>query len=190
MQFAPAVYEHCARLIDRRPWEVSRDPDLLFEGQAEAYRRYRHAPVVVGVDIYNLEAEAYGARVDEPDGNGIPAIVDHPFAASADLLALPPLNPVRDGRLPMVLAVGERLRDAMPEADVRIPVAGPFSVASNLVGLNALLCDVLTDPGLVRRPAASRRRSGECVPSHPGARTRYCVFRVGRRAAAFVAGAV
>jgi hypothetical protein len=150
MQFAPAVYEHCARLIDRRPWEVSRDPDLLFEGQAEAYRRYRHAPVVVGVDIYNLEAEAYGARVDEPDGNGIPAIVDHPFAASADLLALPPLNPVRDGRLPMVLAVGERLRDAMPEADVRIPVAGPFSVASNLVGLNALLCDVLTDPGLVR----------------------------------------
>lgn len=150
MQFAPAIYEHCARLIDRRPWDVSRDPDLLFQGQAEAYRRYRHSPMVVGVDIYNLEAEAYGASVHEPDGNGIPAIVDHPFANCTDLLGLTPLDPARDGRLPMVLAVGERLRDALPQADVRIPVAGPFSVASNLVGLNTLLCDALMDPGLVR----------------------------------------
>ncbi len=56
MDFSPSVYEHAAFLIGRTPWEVSRDADLLFEAHAEAFRRYGHAPVVVGIDIYNLEA--------------------------------------------------------------------------------------------------------------------------------------
>ena len=51
LDFAPSVYEHAARLIGRRPWEVSRDADLMFEGHAEAYRLYEHRPVVVGIDI-------------------------------------------------------------------------------------------------------------------------------------------
>ena len=83
MQFAPSVYEHAARLIGRTPWEVSRDARLLYEGHAEAFRRYRHAPVVVGVDIYNLEAEAYGAAVARPEGTGIPAVSEHPFQSVA-----------------------------------------------------------------------------------------------------------
>lgn len=145
MDFSPSVYEHCARLIDRSPWEVSRDPDLLFAAQAAAYRTYRHGPVVVGVDIYNLEAEAYGAVVDRPGGNGIPAIVAHPLAQSADLCSLPPLDPSR-GRLAMVLAVAKRLKAAHPAADVRVPVSGPFSIAASLVGLENLLCDAMADP--------------------------------------------
>jgi len=56
--FSPSVYGHCALLIGRTPWDVSRDGELLYQAQAEAYRRYEHRPVVVGVDIYNLEAEA------------------------------------------------------------------------------------------------------------------------------------
>ena len=41
MDFSPSVYEHAAFLIDRTPWDVSRDADLLFEAHAEAFRRYR-----------------------------------------------------------------------------------------------------------------------------------------------------
>jgi uroporphyrinogen decarboxylase len=146
MDFAPSVYEHCARLIGRTPWQVSRDPDLLFAGQAEAFRLYRHRPVVVGVDIYNIEAEAYGAVVDQPEGNGIPAIGRHPCAGVAALTDLPPFDPQRDGRLPMVLAVARRLRAAFPDADVRVPVAGPFSIAANLLGFDELLCGVIEAP--------------------------------------------
>ena len=51
-----------ARFTGRSPWEVSRDPDLMFAGHRDAYLAYRHTPIVVGIDIYNLEAEAYGAR--------------------------------------------------------------------------------------------------------------------------------
>ena len=160
MDFSPSVYEHCARLIARTPWEVSRDPELLFAGQAEAFRRYRHRPVVVGVDIYNLEAEAYGAVVDRPDGNGIPAITRPACDDLGALARLAPFDPERDGRLPMVLGVAQRLRDAFPEADVRVPVAGPFSIAASLLGFDNLLCAVLDDPpataAALRRLAAGQ----------------------------------
>jgi len=150
MDFAPSVYEHCARLIGRPCWEVSRDADWLFAGQAEAFRLYRHAPVVVGVDIYNLEAEAYGAHVDQPTGEGIPAITRHPCADLDAVSALAPFDPSAAGRVPMVLDVGRRLREAFPDADVRIPVSGPFSVAANLMGIEPLLCAVWAEPDRVR----------------------------------------
>ena len=140
MDFAPSVYEHCARLIGRSPWDVSRDPALLFEAQAEAYRMYGHSPVVVGVDIYNLEAEAYGATVGRPGGNGIPAVTEPLRSAPEDISALPPFDPEGDGRIPMVMDVGCRLKSAFPQADVRVPVSGPFSIAANLMGFEDLLC--------------------------------------------------
>lgn len=149
MDFAPSVYEHCAALIGRSPWDVSRDADLLLAGQAEAFRRYGHAPVVVGVDIYNLEAEAYGATVAAPTGNGIPAIAEPICDGIADLAALAPLD-VSAGRIPMVIGVGRRLKQALPEADVRIPVSGPFSIAANLMGFEALLCSAMLDPDPTR----------------------------------------
>ena len=149
IDFTPAVYEHAAALIGKTPLQVSRDSDLLFRAHAEAFRLYGHAPVVVGIDIYNLEAEAYGAVVDTPDGNGIPAIGAHALPGTAEIGRLKPLNPKRDGRIPMVIETGKRLASAFPEADVRIPLSGPFSLASNLVGFDKLLCDILDAPASV-----------------------------------------
>lgn len=150
MEFAPAIYEHAAKLIGRSPWEVSRDEELLFQAHAAAFRTYRHRPVVVGIDIYNLEAEAYGAVADRPDGNGIPAISRHPCGSTADLLRLAPFDPASADRIPMFIRVARRLADAFPEADVRVPVSGPFSVASNLMGFENLLCEVFSEPDGVR----------------------------------------
>lgn len=149
IDFTPAVYEHAAALIGRTPFEVSRDAGLLFNGHAEAFRTYRHAPIVVGIDIYNLEAEAYGATIDAPAGNGIPAISAHPLTGTADIRDLAPLNPKADGRIPLAVETGRQLADAFPEADVRIPVSGPFSLAGNLVGFDRLLCDIMDDPASV-----------------------------------------
>lgn len=144
MDCTPAVYEHAAYLIGRSPWEVSRDAELTYQAHAAAYRRYRHSPVVVSIDIYNLEGEAYGATIAEPQGTGIPAILE-PLCRSVDELAeLPRFDPHHDGRIPMVLSVARRIADEFPEADVRIPMAGPMSIASNLVGIEPLLMDLAT----------------------------------------------
>jgi uroporphyrinogen decarboxylase len=146
MDFYPSVYEHAAFLIGRTPWDVSRDGELLYQAHAEAYRRYRHAPIVLGIDIYNLEAEAYGGVVQQPHGIGIPAIGKPILDSAADLRRLRPLDPASAGRIPMVMEVAGRLARAFPDADVRLPVSGPFSIASNLVGFETLLCDALTRP--------------------------------------------
>ena len=149
MQFCPTVYEHAARIIRKSPWEVSRDAGLLSKAHIEAYRLYRHRPVVVGIDIYNLEAEAYGAVVGRAAGNAIPAICEYPCSSVKELITLEPFDPKTAGRIPMVIEAAKRVSDSCPDADVRIPLSGPFSLAANLVGFENLLCEIHTSPDLV-----------------------------------------
>ena len=144
--FTPAVYEHAARFVGRSPSQVSRDGELLFQAHKGAYLEYRHQPIAVGIDTYNLEAEAYGAKVEQVEGDAIPAIYQPLLKSLEDGMALRPFHPERDGRIAMILAVGRRLKKEFPEADVRIPVAGPFSVAFNLRGITSLCEDVADRP--------------------------------------------
>jgi len=104
---------------------------------------------VVGIDIYNLEAEAYGAVVSRAAGNAIPAICEHPFSSVKELLALEPFDPKTAGRIPMVIEAARRASDNCRDADIRIPLSGPFSLAANLVGFENLLCEIITCPDLV-----------------------------------------
>ncbi len=149
MRFCPSVYEHAARVIDRNPWEVSRDAELLSRAHIKAFRLYNHRPVVVGIDIYNLEAEAYGAAVERPSGTGVPAIFRHPYSTAKELMTLEPFNPKTDGRIPMVIEAAGRVADECPGADVRVPLSGPFSLATNLMGFENILCEIHTGPDLV-----------------------------------------
>jgi len=142
MDISPSVYEHAAALIGLSPWEVSRAGNLIYEAHAEAYRTYRHTPIMPGIDIYNLEAEAYGGVIDRPVGNGIPSIIQPIFSEAKQLLDLPPLDPARDGRLPVMIEVARRLAETFPESDIRVPVSGPFSIASSLLGFDTLLYEV------------------------------------------------
>ncbi len=149
--FTPVIYEHAARFVGRTPWEVSRDPDLLFQAHRAAYLEYRQQVIAVGIDIYNLEAEAYGARVEAAEGDAVPAIHEPLLRGPEDGLDLPPFDPARAGRIPMILAAGQRLKREFPEADVRIPVAGPFSIAFNLRGITSLCEDAILRPEATAR---------------------------------------
>ncbi len=143
--FNPSIYEHAARWAGCSPWEASRDPGKMFRGHRDAWLAYRHTPIVVGIDIYNLEAEAYGARVVAPQGeDSIPAIAEPLFASLDEALGIEPFDPARDGRIPMVIDVGRRLQSELPEAEVRIPVAGPFSIAINLLGIQTV-CEAVAE---------------------------------------------
>lgn len=144
--FTPVIYEHAARFAGRTPGEVSRDADLLFQAHRGAYLEYRQQVIAVGIDIYNLEAEAYGARVEVMEGDAIPAIPEPLLRSLEEGQALRPFDPASAGRIPMVLEVGRRLKREFPEADVRIPVAGPFSIAFNLRGITALCEDAALRP--------------------------------------------
>lgn len=57
------AYEHAAALIGRTPSEVSRDPELLVEAHTRCHERYHTRSAVIGIDVYNLEAEMMGAKI-------------------------------------------------------------------------------------------------------------------------------
>ncbi|MBD3184728.1 hypothetical protein GF312_20775 [Candidatus Poribacteria bacterium] len=151
IQFSPSVYEHAAFLIERSPWNVSHDLELLWKSHSKAYRMYEHTPIVVGIDIYNIEAEAYGCVVDHPSGNGIPAITRGIISSIEDFKKLRAFDPENDGRIPMIIEAGKKLSGEFPDADIRIPVSGPFSIAVSLRSLSGLLEDVAYRPELVRK---------------------------------------
>jgi uroporphyrinogen decarboxylase len=151
MNFQPAVYEHAANLIHKSPWSVSRDVHLLVEAHTAAYQMYQHIPISVGIDIYNLEAEAYGAVIKGPAGNNIPAVSRFPATTCHDILKIHHFNPQKDGRIPLVLKAGKMLRQKFPQAQIKIPVSGPFSLAANLMGLDNLLLECVLGPQKVKK---------------------------------------
>jgi len=146
-----SVYEHAARFVNNTPWEVSRDEELLYKAHREAYKLYQHFPVVVGIDIYNLEAEAYGGVIRKPAGIGIPAITSAVFSSLDEALEIKPFDPAHAGRIPMMIAAAQRLKTDFRQADVRLPISGPFSIAASLLGLNQLMMDIATQPDKTRR---------------------------------------
>lgn len=150
MEFCPGIYEHAAATIGRRPWDVSRSRALLAAAHREAWRRYGQRLVVVGVDVYNIEPEALGAVVAEPRGDGVPAIVAHPFEEPGDLAGLPAFDP-EAGRIPLVLAAATELAAACEGAEVRVPVCGPMALASGLLGMENLLVALMEDPDAAAR---------------------------------------
>ena len=111
-----------------------------------AYLEYHQQVIAVAIDIYNLEAEAYGATVAASTPDAIPAIRQPLLSSIEEGLRLQPFDPQRDGRIAMMLSVGQRLKREFPDADVRLPVGGPFSIAFNLRGIHDLCLDAALYP--------------------------------------------
>ena len=146
MLFSPGIYEHAAALIGCSPYEVSRSGDLLAKANQTAWEKYRHPLVVAGIDVYNLEPEAYGAVIETPTGDNIPAISRHPCEEIEDILTLPPMEPLEHPRIREVLSAGQSLKITCPGAEVCIPVCGPFALAIGLLGMDELLMGLIEDP--------------------------------------------
>jgi len=159
--FVPAVYEHKARLIGRSPSEVCRSAGLLREALEKEVELYDPDALTVGLDVYNVEAEAAGCEVRyfgrEPD---VPAVTAPLISGPADLRKLGRIDPTRDGRLPLFLGTAARLReDRGRDMVVRGAVTGPFSLASAVAGSEALLVATIEDPAFVRRLVAWAART-------------------------------
>jgi uroporphyrinogen decarboxylase len=145
MKFEPISYDHAARLIGRRPWDVSRDAELLASAHHEAMKTYGCDGCIVGLDIYNVEIEAYGCEIIEPDENGVPVAGEPIFSEVGEFMSLQ-LDPSGDGRIPMVLQAAQRIAEKNPDAEVRIPLSGPFTIACHLLGIENMICELFTNP--------------------------------------------
>ena len=147
--FVPTVYEHGAALIGHTPSQAARSEELLVKGQIAAYELYRHPLVSVGLDIYNIEAEALGGIVDFPDDASLPSLRAPLIQTPSDLKALRIPNPRSDGRMPLLLGACSRLKAALP-AKVSGTVVGPFTLAAILRGFEDFTIDMMEEPDFAR----------------------------------------
>ena len=157
--FVPSIYEHGAAVIGSTPSIASCDAVLMAAAAVESYRAYGHDLVTVGIDIYNIEAEAFGCPVRRFDSHDIPAVYAHPLGARETLnctdLAIPDED---DGGNRLGLIV-EACRRTYAELKDEVPVyacmGGPFSQAVELRGFDRFLMDMVDVPeaahGLLRK---------------------------------------
>ena len=150
--FCPAVYEHKAALIGAKPSEMCRDTDLFERAIIREVEVYEPDMLVVGCDVYNVEAEAAGCRVFYPDSNDVPAVRERILHVGEDLSRLRIPDPQRAGRMPLHLEVGRRIQERLGrERIVRGALSAPFSIACELVGSEPILMAMLDRPDWVGR---------------------------------------
>lgn len=153
--FLPAIYEHKAAFIGSTPSAIARDGQLLGRAMLAEFEAIGPDALVVGVDVYNLEAEAVGCSVTFYEGNdtSIPGIKpgDHVIHVGDDLAAARIPNPLKDGRMPVNLEAARIVRrEVGPDFWVRGAISGPFSLAISLVGAEAVFMACLDNPDWVR----------------------------------------
>lgn len=148
--FCPAVYEHKAALIGAKPSEIGRDVDLFEKAILREVEVYEPDMLVVGCDVYNVEAEAVGCTVLYPESNDVPAVNDRLIRVGDDISRMRLPNPQESGRMPLHLEVGRRIHKRLGrERIVRGALSAPFSMACELVGPEQILMAMLDRPGWV-----------------------------------------
>jgi uroporphyrinogen decarboxylase len=148
--FCPAIYEHKAALVGMMPSRIARDTDALEQALLHEAEIYAPDMLTVGVDVYNVEAEALGCAVSYPDTRDVPSIASRILRPGDDLSRLRVPDPATAGRMPVFLEAGQRVHARIGHRMiVRGALSAPFSLASELIGAEAMLTAVLDDPAWV-----------------------------------------
>jgi uroporphyrinogen decarboxylase len=145
--FCPAVYEHKAALVGATPSRLARDAELLERALEAELDLYQPDILTVGLDVYNVEAEAAGARVRFYETNDVPSVESRPIRPGQDVGQLPLPDPARSGRMYIFLEAGRRVAARHGrEVFIRGALSAPFSMACELAGAEPMLLALLDDP--------------------------------------------
>ncbi|MFH1614389.1 MAG: uroporphyrinogen decarboxylase family protein [Planctomycetota bacterium] len=146
--FCPAIYEHKAKLIGKSPSQVACDTELLEKAVIAEYETYHPDMLTVGIDVYNVEAEALGCGVLFPDNiSGTPVIHKRILDSINDVNKLISVDPQRSGRMPVFLEAAKKVHEKLgDEIYIRGAVTGPFSMAAELLGLEPLILAMVKQP--------------------------------------------
>ncbi|MBU3202863.1 uroporphyrinogen decarboxylase family protein [Clostridium algidicarnis] len=111
---------------------------LMADLEIALFRRLGHDSVGISTSLRGV-AEAMGSKVCYPDYN-ISYLLEPIIKAPKEIESLKVANPLKDGKLPILIEALRLTRDALiKEVDVGAAMSGPFSVAASLVGTENLL---------------------------------------------------
>lgn len=152
--FLPAIYEYKASLIGSTPTAIATNSDLLARALFAEFEQIGADALTVGVDVYNIEAEAVGCRILYPPygDSGVPGldITHQPFKLGDDFTQAPIPDPLRSGRMPVFIEAARQVKSGLGDRVwLRGAVTSPFSLAVSLFGLEELFVACLEEPAAV-----------------------------------------
>ncbi|MEN6313763.1 MAG: uroporphyrinogen decarboxylase family protein [Clostridiaceae bacterium] len=147
--FLPTILEHSAKLLGKTPSEAAVDAQILEAAHIAAYNKYGHDSLTIGIDVYNIEAEALGCTIRYHTDNSIPGVISHPMAEHFDAGSI--FFSEDMGRIGLVLEAAARVeKNVGSEVNTSIGICGPFSVAVELYGYENVIEDIVDDGSRVR----------------------------------------
>lgn len=112
--------------------------ELMAELEIALFKRLRHDSLSISTSLRGM-AEAMGSKVAFPDYN-ISYLLEPAVKSVDEIESLKVVNPLKDGKLPILLKALKLTRDALiKHVDVGAAMSGPFSVAASVVGTENLL---------------------------------------------------
>ncbi|MCL2360694.1 MAG: hypothetical protein FWC73_02635 [Defluviitaleaceae bacterium] len=149
LPFIPTIIEHAAFLIGQTPSAAARDASILARAHIAVFEQYRPDGVTVGMDIYNIEAEALGCQVCFYDDESIPGIMTHPITLDSPPggIAFSP----NLGRIQLLLCAAEKVKAVIGnDAKVSVGICGPFSILIELLGFETAIHAFIDEDKRVR----------------------------------------
>jgi uroporphyrinogen-III decarboxylase len=143
--------DHSAHLAEISPNRFFTDALTFTQVQLLISEYYRLDAPINFWDVYNIEAEALGQKVDY-DPEGIPdADRTQPLISKpSDLDRITPPDPYTSGRMPWVLQVNKAFMEMTGKLE-RAFFTAPFSLAVNIRGYENLVDDMFERPDFVHR---------------------------------------
>ncbi|MFH2119299.1 MAG: uroporphyrinogen decarboxylase family protein [Pseudomonadota bacterium] len=145
---SPIILNFASRSLNLKVSEFCTSGKNMGEANIACFKKYRHDFVYIFSTTSTL-AEAMGTKMYFPDDDA--PQVETPFIQTKeDLKKLEPVNPEKDGRLPVYLEAVKRCVDAIGDEVFIIPVIGaPFTTAAALRGTDTFIRELYTSPETV-----------------------------------------
>lgn len=146
----PFMGEFKCRLTGISVWEFWHDPQKMADAEIAAFNRYGYDRIVIGPNARGI-TEALGGRFIYPE-KGLP-YGDKPLIQEyGQLYGMETIDAKRSGRIQVFVReaeiLAEETRGIVP---VEASIGGPFTIASNLRGVELLLRDCRKCPDEIHR---------------------------------------
>ena len=143
--------DHSAHLVEISPKRFFTDALTFARVQLLVTEYYGVDAPINFWDVYNIEAEALGQKVDYdpegiPDSDRTRPLISKP----SDLDRITPPDPYKSGRMPWILQVNKTFLEMTGKLE-RAYFTAPFSLAVNIRGYENLVDDMFERPGFVHR---------------------------------------
>ena len=148
----PLAVHYCSQVAGRSIQEYTSNPVVLADSVIRYWERFRPDAVWVSADTW-VSAQAMGARVGAPGENQPWSGLGPPLITRArEIDHIPKADPSAQGRYPLLLEALRLILEALGEEVFVVACFDqyPFSLASQLLGINETMVKLLDDRPLVK----------------------------------------